>query len=68
MDLIIERLSDVVNLRHPHDNTILAQQIRKNGHYVWRSNDPDIQEMCDEWADGSTIGGMASIIADALKC
>ena len=70
MKLVIEKSywDDVVNLRHPETLEVIAKQIRRNGVYVWKSEDPNIQKLCDEWSGGTTIGGMASLIADVLRC
>jgi len=70
MELLIEKsyLDDVVKLRHPETLDVLAQRIKRDGVYIWKSEDPDIQKLCDDWADGTTIEGMALLIADALKC
>ena len=70
MKLLIERsfLGDVILLRHPETLDVLAQRIRRDGVYVWKSKDPDIQELCNDWPDKTTVGEMAMLIADALKC
>jgi len=66
MKLLIERsfLGDVILLRHPETLDVLAQRIRRDGVYVWKSKDPDIQELCNDWADKTTIGEMAILIKE----
>jgi len=70
MKLLIERsfLDDVIILRHPETLDVLAQRIRRDGIYVWQSEDTDIQKLCNDWTDKTTVGEMAMLIADALKC
>ena len=70
MKLLIERsfLDDIIILRHPETLDVLAQRIRRDGIYVWQSEDTDIQKLCNDWTDKTTVGEMAMLIADALKC
>ena len=70
MELLIEKsfTDDTVKIVHPQTLETIAKRTKRNGSYIWLSGDPDIQELCDEYSAGTTIGGMALLIADALKC
>jgi len=69
MDLLIEKSfsDDIVFLKHPSTHAVVAQRVRRNGVYVWRSEYSDIQKLCDDWARGTTIGGMTLLIAEWLS-
>jgi len=64
-ELLIERrmAERIINIRHPQTGKILAT---KYDNQRWKSDNRDIQEICNKWSGGSTAGGLAIEIAKVV--
>ena len=64
-ELLIERrmAERIINIRHPQTGEILAI---KYDNQRWKSDNREIQKICNEWSGGSTAGGLASEIAKVV--
>ncbi len=66
--ITVKRLlhQDKITLRDEH-GVLLAERIRTAGRFVWRCFDSIAQQVCDEWAGGSTSEALAEMI-DKFRC
>ena len=62
--MLIERdySKDLVILKDEATFKVVAKRVRTAGRFFWRSEDPKIQELLDEWTNGSTIGAIVMML------